>query len=220
MSRKVDRGVADPFDKDTKFFWDSLYIFDVILIDEQMRGVIRKLFEELNKSENEMIRKDSQKKMSELFKNLEHDKFNNLYHVMDSLLPFILSPDVLKSGKDAIRKDPKFLELCKLIEVFFDGKFIKTIAKNEKSEEFDCMALYSVLELEKNVYNPLLGETEIQQIFEFLQNTHPKAMVQPDPKTEIFHFDFHKLAYEEIGDINKWFETENLNIKKKVACSS
>ena len=100
-----------------------------------------------------------------------------------------------------------------LIEKHFEGMFLKTIRKDEVTEEFNCTMLMKVFELEKNFYNPNLTNSQIEEIFDYLQSNHPNCIEKQEET--LYGFDFHLLSYEEVDLINRWFSEMKFGLKKK-----
>lgn len=225
----------DPFQNSyARFYWDHKYIFNQIKIDEsnytQMMAFIDDAIQchknsnkgsivesEINKIYS-MCRLDLPKNKTREIKDIE---FNNIYHVLDSILYLKFSERGIKleiskeeeaktKGKvcnvfrEDVIKSPFYKSLCDLIEKHFKGMFIKSIGIEEQSEEFYCTKQLMVWELEKHMYNPNLKNQEIMNIYNHVKENYPEAMYKPNPEEELYEFDFHLLGYEGVAKLNEW----------------
>ena len=212
---------SDPFKDDPRFYWDYKYIFSKVYIDDSNKDYVRSFLNEISSNEffvQNDIEMDDQKKehIRVLDTTLNEDKFNNIYHMLDVVLSTFFSKSVIESGKsnDALYKSPVFISLCELIDKHFYGQFYKTISKDENSEEFYCTNTLKVWELEKNLYNPNLKNEEIKAIFSYLKEKFPKCIYQPNKSEELYEFDFHKLDYSQIDEINDWMVLQGYGVQK------
>jgi hypothetical protein len=114
---------------------------------------------------------------------------------------------------DGISANPHFKEMSSLIDKNFAGTFLKTIGKDETTEEFNCTMLMKVFELEKNFYNPNLDNSQIEEIFGYLQANFPGCIEEQEEN--LFGFDFHLLGWDEVECVNRWFSEMKFGLKKK-----
>ena len=104
--------------------------------------------------------------------------------------------------------------MSKLIDKNFAGTFLFTIGKDETTEEFNCTYLMKVFELEKNFYNPNLDNSQIEEIFSFLQANYPQCVEETEEG--LWTFDFHLLTWEQVESVNKWFAGRAFGLKQKL----
>jgi hypothetical protein len=71
-----------------------------------------------------------------------------------------------------------------------------------------------VFELEKNFYNPNLDNSQIQEIFSFLQANYPQCVEETEEG--LWTFDFHLLTWEQVESVNKWFAGRAFGLKQKL----